>query len=121
MLEPREVSFRSQQDFRRQLVSALLAKGKDSEICPKRTISRISGGADQVPTRAYDQVKLKRRGECVNCKGLRFRDRPKKRLTLGEIAANEKRESSRHESIYGCLQCDVHLCKNRGCFDIFHR
>ena len=119
--EPREVSFRSQQDFRRQLVSALLAKGKDSEICPKRTISRISGGADQVPTRAYDQVKLKRRGECVNCKGLRFRDRPKKRLTLGEIVANKKRESSRHESIYGCLQCDVHLCKNRGCFDIFHR
>jgi hypothetical protein len=57
----------------------------------------------------------------MNCKGLRFRDRPKKRLILGEITANEKRESSRHKSIYRYLQYDVHLCKNRGCFDIFHR
>jgi hypothetical protein len=56
-----------------------------------------------VPIRAHNQVKLKRRGEYINYKGLRFRDRPKKRLVLGEIAANEKRESSRHESIYGCL------------------
>jgi hypothetical protein len=101
--EPREVSFRSQQDFRRQLVSALLAKGKGSKICLKRGISRISGAADQVPARAYNQVKLGRLGEYVSYKGLRFRDRPKKRLILREIAANEKREYSRHESIYGYL------------------
>jgi hypothetical protein len=118
--EPREVNFRSQQDFRRQLISALIAKSKDSEICPKRAISRISGGADQVPLRAHKQVKLGRKGECVNCKGLRAKDRPKKRLPLSQIAANYGRESSRHESKYGCLQCDVHLCKERGCFDVFH-
>jgi hypothetical protein len=119
--EPREVNFRSQQDFRRQLISALIAKSNGGEHCPKRGISRISGGADQVPIRAHKQVKLERVGECVNCKGLRFTDRPKRRLPLSQIAANQGRGSSRHESQYGCEQCDVHLCKKRGCFDIFHR
>ncbi len=40
--EPRQISFRSQQDFRKQLVGALLAIGKNSNISPKRQISRIS-------------------------------------------------------------------------------
>ena len=119
--EPRQVSFRSQQDFRRQLVSALVAKGRDGEICPKRRISRISQGADQVPRRSHEQVKLSKSGICVCCKGLRFRDRPKKRVALAQIASNQGRESSTHESFYSCKQCDVHLCKNRGCFDVFHK
>jgi len=118
--EPREVSFRSQQDFRHQLIGALIAKSGDSEVCPKRGISRISGRADQVPVRAHKEVKLARRGQCVSCKGLRFRDRPKKRLPLSQIAANHGRESLRHDSWYGCKQCDVHLCKERGCFAVFH-
>ena len=121
MPEPRQVSFRSQQDFRRQLVSALLAKGRDGEICLKRRISRISQGADQVPVRLHELVNLGRRGICVYCKGLRFKDRPKKRVTLAQIASNQGRESSTHESVYGCKQCGVHLCKDRGCFDVFHR
>jgi hypothetical protein len=57
----------------------------------------------------------------VSCKGLRFGDRPKKRQALAEIAANHGRESLIHDSIYGCKQCDVNLCKNSGCFDVFHR
>jgi hypothetical protein len=119
--EPRQVSFRSQQDFRRQLVSALLAKGRDGEVCPKRRISQISQGADQVPTQLHEQVRLGKKRRCVSCKGLRFRDRPKKRQALAEIAANHGRESLMHDSIYGCKQCGVNLCKNRGCFDVFHR
>ena len=42
VLEPREMSSRSQRDFRRYLIGALLAKGQGSEICPKKIISRIS-------------------------------------------------------------------------------
>jgi hypothetical protein len=74
-----------------------------------------------VPIRLHNQVKLAKVRECVNCKGLRFRGRPKKRLALGEIAANQGRESSRHESQYGCEQCNVHLCKKRCCFNVFHQ
>ena len=119
--EPREVNFRSQQDFRRQLISALITKSNGGKHYPKRGISRISGRADQVPIKAHKQVKLKRVGEYVNCKGLRFTDRPKRRLLLSQIAANQGRGSSRHESQYGYEQCDIHLCKKRGYFNIFHR
>ncbi len=73
-----------------------------------------------MPVREHKLLKLPRRGGCVCYKGLRLRDRPKKRVPLGQIAANQGRESSRHESQYRCLQFDVHLCFKRGCFDIFH-
>jgi hypothetical protein len=74
--EPREVSFRSQTDFRWQLFGALLARSRGSEPCNKRGISRISSGAVNVPVEAHKQVKLAKVGECVCCKGFRFRDRP---------------------------------------------
>ena len=56
--KPRQISFRSQQDFRKQLVGALLAIGKDSNISPKRRIGRISQGADQVPGHAHELVRM---------------------------------------------------------------
>jgi hypothetical protein len=103
MPEPRKVSFRSKQDFRRQLVCALVAKGRSSsEICPKRRISRISQGADCIPVSSHKLVNLSRRGICVCCKGLRFKDRPRKRIVLAQIASNQGRESSMYESVYGC-------------------
>jgi hypothetical protein len=52
--KPRELSFRSQQDFRTQLISSLLAMGRDFNVCPKRRISKISQGADLVPVGAYE-------------------------------------------------------------------
>jgi hypothetical protein len=118
--EPRQVSFRSQQDFRRQLVGALLAKGSDGEACLKRRISHISQVTNKVPIREHELVKLDTRRECVSCKGLRYGDRPKKRTALAEIAANQGRESSRSRTIYGCKQCNVHLYKEKGCFGVFH-
>jgi hypothetical protein len=119
--EPRQVSFRSQQDFRKQLVSSLLAMGRDSEVCKKRRIGIISQEAIQAPEGSHEQVKMAKRGMCVNCRGFRFRDRPKKRVALAEIAANKGRESTFHLSCFGCKQCDVNLCRNRGCFDVFHK
>jgi hypothetical protein len=88
VLEPRQISFRSQQDFRKQLVESLLAIGSASKVCPKQSIGKISQGANQVPVQSHKLVKIVKRGECVSCKGLRYRDRPKKRLVLSEITAN---------------------------------
>jgi len=119
--ESRQVSFRSQQDFRKQLISSLLSMSRDTSICPKRRISRISEGADQVPLRSHEQVKMGKRGYCVACKGLRFGDRPQKRVALGVIAANSGRKNSNHSSRFGCKQCDVFLCDNSSCFEVFHR
>jgi hypothetical protein len=118
--EPRQVSFRSQQDFRRQLISSLLAMGRSSEVCLKRRIGRMSQGADQVPPQSHELVKMAKRGVCVCCKGMRYGDRPKKRVALSEIGANHSRESVRREPFYGCKQCDVHLCRYRRCFEVFH-
>jgi hypothetical protein len=103
------------------LITALIAKGRDSEICQKRRISRISQEANKVPVQLHEQVKLSKNGRCVCYKGLRYADRPKKRVALAQIAANHGRGSLRHDSIWGCKQCDVHLCKYRGCFEVFHR
>jgi len=62
--------------------------GKDSEICPKRRISQISQGANLVPVELHEQVRLSKNGRCVCYKGLRFTDRPKKRIALAQIGAN---------------------------------
>jgi hypothetical protein len=119
--ERRQISFRSQQDFRKQLVGALLAIGKDSDISPKRRIGRISQGANQVSAQAHKQVRMSKKGWCVYCKGLRYRDRPKKRVALGQITANQSRGSTNHQSRSGYKQCDVYLCNKGGFFEAFHR
>jgi hypothetical protein len=95
--------------------------GRESEICPKRRISQISQGASQVPVQLHTQVKMAKRRCCVACKGLRYGDRPTKRVALSEIASNLGRESSKHQSSFGCKQCDVHLCKDNSCFASFHK
>ena len=119
--EPRQVSFRSQQDFRKQLIGSLSSMARDTSICPKRRISRISEGADQVPLQSHEQVKMGKRGYCVACKGLRFGDRPQKRVPLGVFASNSGRKSSNHMSSSGCKQCDVFICKDNSCFEVFHK
>jgi hypothetical protein len=73
-----------------------------------------------VPMESYELVKMAKRGYCVACKGLRYGDRPRKRVALSEIASNRGRESSKHSSSFGYKQYDVHLCNYNSCFDIFH-
>jgi hypothetical protein len=119
--ESREISFRSQQDFRRQLVSALVAKGRGSEICLKRRILQISQAANQEPINSYELIRMSKRGYYIACKGLRFGDRPRKRVAMSKIASNMGRESTNHLSFSGCKQCNVHLCKYNSYFERFHK
>jgi hypothetical protein len=118
--EPRAVSFRSQSDFRDQLIGALLARGKASNICTNRSISLVSQEATETVPQLHKRVRMAKRGWCVACKGLRLRDRPRKRIALAELASNMGRESTKHQSIYGCKQCDVHLCRSNSCWRRFH-
>jgi hypothetical protein len=57
-------------------------------VLPKRRIGKISQGANKVLARAYKLVRMSKRGFYVCYKGLRYGDRPKKRVALGQIAAN---------------------------------
>jgi hypothetical protein len=118
---PREVKFRSQQDFRIQLINSLLHMAKDVQVSPKRRISHMSTDAQSSPATEHEMVKMECRKDCVCCKGLRLGDRPQKRMALGEIAANQGRESKRTCTIYSCKQCDVALCKKRSCWKKYHR
>jgi hypothetical protein len=59
-------------------LGALIAKSMASEICPKIIISHISQGADDLPLRAHEQVKLSKRWKSVCCLELWFTGRPKK-------------------------------------------
>jgi hypothetical protein len=81
------------------LITALIAKGRDGKICQKRRILRISQEANKVPVQLHKQVKLSKNGRCMYYKGLRYADRPKKRVALAQIAANHGRGSLRHNSI----------------------
>jgi hypothetical protein len=69
----------------------------------------------------HEQVKMAKRGYCAACKGMRYRDRPIKRVALSEMASNLGRESSKHSSSFGCKQCDVHLCNYNSCFKRFYK
>ena len=81
-------------------MDSLLAMGRDSEIYKKRRIGIISQETGQVLEGLHELVKMAKRGMCVNRKGLRFRDRPKKRVALAEIAANKGRQSTFHLSYF---------------------
>ena len=74
-----------------------------------------------MPIKSHEQVKMAKKGRCVSCKGPRYWDRPLKRVALSQIAANQSRDSSNHDSRWGCKQCDMHLCRERGCFNVFHK
>ena len=75
----------------------------------------MSQDANDELARKHQQVKMKGRKDYVYCKGLRYRDQPQKRVTLAEITANQKRESKRTCTSYGCMQCDVAICRNSNC------
>jgi hypothetical protein len=69
----------------------------------------------------HKQVKMAKRGYYAACKGMRYRDRPIKRVALSEMASNLSRESSKHLSSFRCKQCDVHLCNYNSYFKRFHK
>jgi hypothetical protein len=94
--------------------------GNEAKLCGKRRISHISQDVVKTPIQFHEMVKMGGKRRCFSYKGLRYGDWPLKRVALGQITANQGRTSSTHESRWGCKQCDVPLCKERGCFEVFH-
>jgi len=119
--EPRQVKFRSQKDFRQKLIQSLLAQGR-TEVprSNKRRISRVEPEADNMPLTLHTFIKMPKRGWCFYCKGGRVTDRPQKRVALGQIAVQNNRQSAMHQSSYGCKECNISLCRERGCWLKYH-
>jgi hypothetical protein len=120
----RLIKFRSQDDFRMQLVEALLDLGKaalDGEVPRKRSFAHMNAEAYEVPVHRHEHIKLATRKNCACCKGVRYGDNPSKRAALAEVAANRGRDSTRRTSYWGCKQCNVALCKHGQCFSRYHQ
>jgi hypothetical protein len=123
MTSEREIDFRSQQDFRRQLIDSLLGMSKASNPSPKKRVAHLSFQATDILPIDHIQIKRPTRRDCVVCKGLRMSDRPQKRQPLAQIAGNNGRISKRRSSWYGCHQCDINICKGthlNSCWSIYH-
>lgn len=110
----------SQDHLRDKLINDLLELGERYKAPRKRKISGPFGPPILEAPNEHHHVKLLTRRDCAACKGIRFSDRPPKRVALGEIAANAHRKSVRKTSIWGCKECDVALCKKSSCFAIYH-
>jgi hypothetical protein len=112
------VNMRNQDDFRMQIVEALIAMGEDAPGPRKRRHSGVFREAYETPVHSHELVKMATRSNCAACRGRSFWDQPRKRVALGEIAANNGRTSTRSCSSYGCKQCQVHLCQKNRCFQV---
>jgi hypothetical protein len=62
---------RSQDNFRIQLVKALLVFGQDAEVPKKRLYPYTDSEALEVPLHRHEHIKMPTRKDCAACKGVR--------------------------------------------------
>jgi hypothetical protein len=97
----RFINFRSQDNFRIQLVELLLdlgTYGTSTKIPRKKGFSYMNTEAFEVPVYRYKHIKILAKKDYTTCKKVRFSDNPPKRLALAEIARNRHRNSTRRIS-----------------------
>jgi hypothetical protein len=116
----REIKFRSQRDFRIQLVEGLLAMSQRGPGPQKRRFSHSNYDDSEVPITNHHHAKRLTRSDCMACKGGTYWERPLRRSPLAQISANQKGHSKRRNTFYGCTECNVALCKEGPCFNRYH-
>ncbi|KAG4430948.1 hypothetical protein IFR05_013570 [Cadophora sp. M221] len=87
------IKLRSQDDFRLQLIEALMAVAKDAPESRKQLVSALSAASFKTPLHSHELIKMKTRANCRACKGGRFGDRPAKRVALREVTPNNSSQS----------------------------
>jgi hypothetical protein len=124
-------SVETQAEFRTLLYLQLLGKGAstrkrkwsvpqpDSGLCiaPDKPETREDQGSEAP---LHKRVHRSKTGDCCGCHYAGLTRAPKKRRILGEIDPNSGANFRARRSIYGCLACNVPLCKEGPCFDLFH-
>jgi hypothetical protein len=124
-------SIKSQDEFRKLLykrlfqVGASTRKRKWEDLGPEiplfqQTLNPDSGDAVEEPALEHRRVHLSQKEECQGCCLTGQSRAPTKRRILGEISLNTRNNSQPKRSYYGCLACDVALCKEGPCFEQFH-
>jgi hypothetical protein len=111
---------RSQDSFRRDIITRLFRIRSYAKVLPKKVFPHSTRDYLEVPVHQHQHVKMPTRKNCAACKGARYRDNPPRRVALAKLAANQRRSSIRRSSTYGCKQCGVNLCRNSSCFARYH-
>jgi hypothetical protein len=117
----RQIKFRSQRDFRIQIIDALLAIGKDPPVPKKRRFAHNNYNKNKIPVIHHHRIKRSTRKDCAACREETYWARPLRRSPLASIKANQRQGSTKRSTIFGCKECNVALCKEGPCFDIYHR
>jgi hypothetical protein len=82
------MNFRSQIDFKIQLINILLYISKGFDRPPKRYIIYINTQAKSRPIFLYKKIKMEDYKQYIIYKNLKLSDRPQKRIVLGVIVFN---------------------------------
>jgi hypothetical protein len=106
----REINFRSQVDFRNQLINLLLEINKDVSRSKKKRVSHINQDAESLVYSYYQRMRVGLQRQYIVYAGLRVKDRPLKRAALAIIAGNKGRPSIIKRTRYACKQYDVSIC-----------
>ena len=68
----------------------------------KRSNTYTNTEGSIIPVYQHELEHRGRKGDCMNCKGERYGDPPRKRVALQQIAINLGRNSCRRSSVHGC-------------------
>lgn len=102
--QPHWKRYTNQKDWRRRMYNELF-KAFYKESQPWR---RFRVGDEFTPVAQHTYVQRGKKGNCVACQGYQL-GRPRSRSSmklLGLVSSNKRR----HQSRWGCKQCDVAIC-----------
>jgi hypothetical protein len=86
----------------------------------QETMNPDTGDAVEESALEHRRVHLGRKEECKGCCLTGNSRAPTKRRVLGELSLNTRNNTRPKRSYYGCLACDVALCKEGPCFGQYH-
>jgi hypothetical protein len=96
--------------------SVTVDHGLELELFQETLNPKAKGSTEQLE---HKQVHRGRKEDCKGCRLIGRTRTANKRRVLGEIALNTRNNRPK-VSVYGCLACDVALCREGDCFEQYH-
>jgi hypothetical protein len=112
------INFRSQDNFRIQLVELLLDLGirdTSAKVPRKRGFLYMNTEVFEIPVHRYKYIKIPTKKNCTAYKKIRFSDNLLKRVALAGIARNRHRSSTRRTSWYSYKQYNITIYRKSDC------
>jgi hypothetical protein len=120
--QPHWKRYTNQKDWRRRIHNDLF-KAFHNESQSRR---RFRTGDEFTPVAQHKFVRRGKKSDCLACQGHQLGQPRSKspRRPLEPVSNNttkaKRAKKLRHQSIWGCQQCDVALCNKKNCWDKYH-